>query len=630
MLRTFFLSIARPQRLSLLLVLVPLVAACLPETASTRPSSSNSQAASASTNYEQTARRLEQRARTAKGAERDAILLDASRAWFNHGAAIKGLTTLRKVRGELPYNDPIISMLVATGNLIDGRPQVAMSSLNRIRPLVRPQQLPAYLELRARGLAMTGQPVELIKSLTEREAWLRDRRQIDKNRRLIWSSLRDLGRKGHALETPTNAGRNVAGWLALARLHRDNQTNPTVMVRELDAWRSNYQRHMAIDLSGRLFDEDSARNTKTPTRVALLLPVSGRLAAPGSAIRDGFIAAYLDDVENTTRPQVTVYDTANVDATALYKQAVKEGADFVVGPLSKRNVQGLIENKAVATTTLALNYLSESTNAPANFFQFSLAPEHESLTVARRALQDGMTRSIALIPETELGDRLLLSFTTAFENGGGKVIDVQRYNPAEKDFGAPITNLLNLNSSKSRHQIMSTVAGVPLEFEPRRRQDAQFVFLVAAVNQGRLLRPQLNYHYANDLPVMSTSAIFEDDPARNRNDLEGVMFADTPWIIAEDEVVAAKRGALQRAWPNRTKQRGRLFAMGMDAYALMPHLHAQQSPLANGYSGLTGHLTMEFGNRVNRELDIGIVENGSANPLPPLVEDASELDSLLP
>ncbi len=122
--------------------------------------------------------------------------------------------------------------------------------------------------------------------------------------------------------------------------------------------------------------------------------------------------------------------------------ALRNGAEFVVGPLSKRNVKALADSNAIATTTLALNYLNDNPRVPVNFFQFSLSPEHESATIARYALSEGMTRSIALIPETTLGQRLLASFTAAFEAGGGKMLDAGAYDPAAKDFGLPITNLL--------------------------------------------------------------------------------------------------------------------------------------------------------------------------------------------
>ena len=49
---------------------------------------------------------------------------------------------------------------------------------------------------------------------------------------------------------------------------------------------------------------------------------------------------------------------------------------------------------------------------------------------------------------------------------------------------------------------------------------------------GRLLKSQLKFHYSGDLPVYSTSSIYCHGRAFELSDLNGVMFADTPWIIA--------------------------------------------------------------------------------------------------
>jgi len=354
------------------------------------------------------------------------------------------------------------------------------------------------------------------------------------------------------------------------------------------------------------------------------LPVNGRLSGPGIAIRDGFLSAYMNDNDNPDRPAVRIYDTGSNDAADLYRQAIEDGVNFIVGPLSKKNVQSLVENKLTGISTLALNYLPDELLPGASLYQFSLAPEHESAEVARRALTNGFTRGVVLLPDSDWGQRMLQSFGETFEAGGGVVLDFNMYDPKEKDFSGPITDLLNLNSSKHRHRAISAVVGTSLEFEPRRRQDTEFVFLAANAKQGQLLRPQLNYHYANDLPVLSTSAIFNDDSTQNSRDLDGVIFADAPWMISDDPEIRTSRQTLNQFWPGRMKRRSRLYAMGIDAYHLIPLLFGQRQPLDTAWPGMTGMLTMEPGNRIVRTLDIAEIRNGEAVYLP--ASDA-DLDS---
>ena len=88
-----------------------------------------------------------------------------------------------------------------------------------------------------------------------------------------------------------------------------------------------------------------------------------------------------------------------------------------------------------------------------------------------------------------------------------------------------IEGLMALTQSVQRYQRLRANIGGPLQFDPRRRQDADFVFLAANANAGRLLKSQLKFHYAGDLPVYSTSFIYSMD-GRSDADLNGVMFAD--------------------------------------------------------------------------------------------------------
>jgi outer membrane PBP1 activator LpoA protein len=155
-----------------------------------------------------------------------------------------------------------------------------------------------------------------------------------------------------------------------------------------------------------------------------------------------------------------------------------------------------------------------------------------------------------------------------------------------------------------------------LEFEPRRRGDLEFIFAPAQANTERLLRPQLRFHYAGDVPTYATSDAFEPDP-RSNQDLEGLMFPDMPWMLGGD-LADAVRSAVHDAWPNGGPRRGRLFAFGFDAYRLAVALHAQGAA-ANGVNidGLTGHLTVDADRRVHRDLSWALIHDGDLKMLQP-------------
>ena len=93
-----------------------------------------------------------------------------------------------------------------------------------------------------------------------------------------------------------------------------------------------------------------------PAQIALVLPLSGRQQAAGIAVRDGFLAALLQQ-DAIKRPLVNVYDSAEMGATTAYRRAIADGAQFVVGPLTKDEVTAIAVSGEMSVLTLALNQL---------------------------------------------------------------------------------------------------------------------------------------------------------------------------------------------------------------------------------------------------------------------------------
>ncbi|MEM9057479.1 MAG: penicillin-binding protein activator, partial [Pseudomonadota bacterium] len=305
-----------------------------------------------------------------------------------------------------------------------------------------------------------------------------------------------------------------------------------------------------------------------------------------------------------------------------------DGADFVAGPLAKAEVTEIVTAPGRRVQTLALNYLPDTVQAPGGFYQFALAPEHEAQAAALFALSNGKRNAVALVPQNAMGERLIVAFRQALEANGGTLLDAAVYNPNDTDFKDPIRRVLQLDFSRSRHRQLVSELGMPLEFEPRRRQDVDFVFMAASRKAGQLLRPQLKFHYAQDLPVYATASVF-DPGATGGADLDGVMFADMPWIVAPDETAATLQYQLQRLWPDRFGRRSRLFAMGYDAYRLIPRLYGSGAPLSEEpLDGLTGELTLENGRRIVRYLEWARIRNGEAQlVLPPVQQPDVTLPS---
>jgi hypothetical protein len=426
----------------------------------------------------------------------------------------------------------------------------------------------------------------------------------------------------------------VKAWLELGSLAASTGQQGIGWINGAVRWREANAFHPAMVIVDRLQLPDEL-NLDYPRHIALLLPLSGRTARAGHAVQNGFFGAYFSTASSLDDPQtVRVYDvTAEGSASAAYSNAVADGADFVIGPLLRDNVIELANDILVPVPILTLNYLPEDSLAPPGLFQFALAPEDEARSAAGRALADGYTKAVALVPNNDWGRRVLTSFSTEFEALDGTLLDYRTYTPGIQDFSNTIEDLMALSGSVRRYQRLRANIGGPLQFDPRRRQDSEFIFLAADAPAGRLLKSQLKFHYSGDLPVYSTSSINAMD-GRSNSDLNGIMFADTPWIVAPQSWIERLPPLYNQHWPEE-RRLGRLHAMGYDAYQLIAALFAARTDQMQEIDGATGKLYLDHDGRVRRNLAWAQFQNGEPVALPELenvggpIQDISDDPELL-
>lgn len=351
------------------------------------------------------------------------------------------------------------------------------------------------------------------------------------------------------------------------------------------------------------------------TSIALLLPQTGPLSGAAQSVRDGFLTAYYQ-LPPLERPQVRIYDTAGPASIAsLIARARRAGADFIIGPLLRPNVEAAAADRAPRPPMLALNFLPGGAQGPPQFFQFALSPTAEARLVAKRVLADGHRLGVAIVPEDQFGTRVLKAFTQQFQAGGGRLLATTRIDPSATDYSGPIERVLLIRQSRERLQRLEQLLGMPLAFVPRRRADLQFIFAPAPARIERMLEPQLRFYYANGVPTYSTSDAFAPDPTANQ-DLDGLRFLDMPWMLG-DPLANAVHAVTERAWPAGGPDQGRLFAFGFDAYHLAVALFVRGvAPGSLELNGLTGRLRIDGDGRVHRSLLWARLQGGQIKILP--------------
>lgn len=508
-------------------------------------------------------------------------------------------------------------LLSGRAQLGDQRPDEALGLLQSHQSdiLQYPAEKQARLDLlKADALAMKG---DLTRSLQERVAAhpLLGGDDQDYNHGMIWQLLMQLSNTELADAIEGSSG-DLRGWLTLAQLYRDPIADLDAQVSRLNQWSAQWRTHPATeDVPDILEALEKAANEK-PSKVAILLPTTGPLKNAGKALQEGIMTAYYRHKQNGNPPVLRFYDSGSDNILTLYDQAIQDGADFVLGPLAKDKAAAIANQGSLPVTTLALNYIDQD-NLPENFFQFGLAPEDEARQIAMQGAREGASQAGILYPQGEWGERVAQAFAEEWQSLGGTITVTRTYQEGPT-LGDTVKELLLVAQSQSRGEAVSRFTSLDMDIQPRRRQDMGFLFLLANPNQGRQVKPALNFHYAKDLPVYSTALIHsgESNPRRDQ-DLNGVRFVDMPWMLSNED--SELRRMTEEQWPEGHGRYERLFAMGIDAYRLQSRLYLLSTLPSSELPGVTGRLSMKQ-QRIVRELDWGVFINGEARALPKVSE----------
>jgi outer membrane PBP1 activator LpoA protein len=441
-------------------------------------------------------------------------------------------------------------------------------------------------------------------------AWLAAHRADEAARALagVSGTLSADGQTERALlsaEVALERGQKEEAWRQLAALPTPANAAQAARYRELKARAALAAGHPEAAQAA------AREQAEILPHIALLLPITGRTSSAAVSVRDGFLAAYYQAAP-AERLRLRVYDTGVDSVATCLSRASAMGAELIVGPLTREEVIAAAQFTGGRPALLALNFLPPETPAPSQFYQYALSPEDEARLVARRVLADHHRRGVALAPAGDWGTRVIAAFRQELEAGGGELIAAATFDAARTDYSTAVTEVLGISNSQARERQLEGIVGTKLQFEPRRRGDIAFIFAPAPANTERLLRPQLRYHFAGDIPTYATSLAFEPD-VRGNQDLDGLMFPDMPWMLGGD-LADAVRAATRDAWPNGGFSRNRLYAFGFDAYRLAVALRKRPGDV--NIEGLTGRLSFDAERRIRRELVWAQMHDGELRSLP--------------
>lgn len=503
------------------------------------------------------AQQLEAQAALVRGAAKSPLLADAAFAWQEAGDSARARMLMaqvqpRQLSGATRQRFNLLQAELALG---DKQPATVLQVLTE-----NPAALPAPLQARwylarAQALEASGDAFAAAGERARAGTLLSGSARNDNQRAItrLLAGLNDatLGSRAAALPVGdplyNHAGRAMIGrGLPLPRpFDRDTAS-------QLDT-----SKRPAADADG----------YRPPVKMAVLLPLSGNLAAAGASVRDGLLAAYYG--ESRRRPSIDFIDTKGTasGAGAAYDKAVSNGVDFIVGPLGRDEVDALFHRSELPVPLLALNRGKDA--PPPGNAAFSLAPEDDGLMAAEYLLGRERRNVLVIASNDDAGRRSSGAFTERFSERGGKI-------------AATIT-----------------VGEVPADITAQLRQASGVDAILLAVkgNQARALAPQLALAGLGGVSRVGTSQLTagtgkaEDDVA-----LDGIAFPTEAWSSRGVAGLPAA-AAVATTLPTARGGAGRLFAFGYDAWKITAYMEKLANSTSGGLNGATGTLHLDgFGN----------------------------------
>nr|WP_241823382.1 penicillin-binding protein activator [Enterovibrio norvegicus] len=482
-----------------------------------------------------------------------------------------------------------------------GNAQAAVDSLNFLPAWQLPAiQYQRYYTLKGELYQQLGNQPGAALSFAEASPYLTDSFDKQQNWNRVWDALVKMPQS--ELNTLSASGNQVlAGWVELVNVLRRYAGRPAEQQEALNQWLSANPAHPANRYLPENLATLKSMEIVRPERIGVMLPLSNKFAVQGEAIRNGLVQALLDDDSESIAPSVMFYDTNAKPMTEIVNAMRNDGIQFVVGPLQKDKVDAFLTTSQNSFPTLALN-IPKNEDGEANTCFFTLSPEQEAEQAALHIAQNKHKFPLVIAPNNGFGRRVSEAFSKQWEAETGEPAEVEFFkNRAAMQ--KTVQRVFGLTESQGRIQQMNQLLGLDMESEQRSRRDVDAVYLVANAGELTLLKPFIEVAIN---PDVKPPKLYSSSRSNNRvngvgeiGELRGIEFSDVPLLVDANNPTAARFNQL---WPDLDNGMTRLYALGMDAYALIEALPQMQALPQYRYEGHSGELSLGDYCTVNRSV----------------------------
>lgn len=450
------------------------------------------------------------------------------------------------------------------------------------------------------------------KSLIALEPYLNQSEQAT-NHQQIWSLLKSMTPSTLQALEEAPAPDVTTGWLRLAALVNEFGAQPNLLARQLAGWKRDFPNHPAQkDMPAGLGDLTATAASNSVQQIAVLLPLSGNLEPQGAAIRNGMLMSYK---ENQGQFTLNFYDTQSKPTIDLYKQAIQEGADMIIGPLLKDRVEELLKANPTVPV-LALNELDKPIVNDSTYY-FSLSAAADAAQAAQYLYTQGYRKPLLIAAQGRIGYSSIKAFEQAWAT-------VSQDKPVVATFGGRnevqgmVKNALSGRSTARAGQVVQLSDAAPRSID--------VVYIVANPLETRMIKPyvDVSVNPMGSLPIFTGPRGYDSAATEVTSELNGMRIADMPLLLGGYE---KQREQIALLWPQTQGDLLRLFAMGYDAVALAENLQQMRKVGGMQQSGMSGQLSVDAQGNIVRMLSWATYQNGKLvdeNAVQQLEEPANE------
>ena len=396
----------------------------------------------------------------------------------------------------------------------------------------------------------------------------------------------------------------LIGWIEIAGVF-NNSLSVNSWRASFDEWAHKRPQHEGVNW----LRSHTRQAHQGPKRIAILLPQSGSdvYAQAARGIRDGWMLAYMADkrrAEQDSLPEFTFYDTVGKDREQLILTAFEDGADHVVGPLSKDAVNSIQVARTFPGSILMLNAPNSFGNTrPDSVRYLAWTIEDEALKMAQSLSKRDKVRCVVIYGNEPWMIRARAEFELNI-TAPTRVISVNRINEFDQltnDVGATI----GIEESEQRHKEIESIVQFPLEFQPRMNQEINSIVAFIDSSQLEAVLESIRFHADRPLDIYVTDSAVRGKLTELAN---GVQFTTDTWRIFKSEFANTVNEYFDSN-PNMAS----FYAMGIDAYRfsnLWSQLKVSKTIAGNG-----SRYRLEPTGNFRRLPYWGIVRNQTLTPL---------------